>query len=104
LYPNPKRDKGVIEVVGHGVILAIGLIQLILQGIGTVLALFIATEGKAKAGYFLAGGMAFFAVHNLLELLTEEENLLVASTKLIATIFLLYAVWVIYQSVVKTKG
>jgi hypothetical protein len=93
----------VVEVAIHELLVGLVVLQLIIQAAATVLSLLVATKGKAKTGYFLAGGMIFFAIHNLLELFTEVENLTVAVTKLISSIFFLYGIWILYESVIRIE-
>lgn len=87
-------------------VLALNLFQFAVQAAATYLSFLIATNGKTRAGYLMALGMLAFAVHNVLEMMTEDENFYVTMAKLAASIFLLAAVWLLYKeimSIIKEK-
>ena len=81
-------------------VLALNFLQFAIQAAATYLSFLIATNGKTRAGYFMALGMLAFAVHNIMELLSEDENFYVTVTKLAASIFLLAAVWLLHREIV----
>ncbi len=85
-----------VEIVGLAsgpLIVALNLLQLVFMLGIVVISLLMARRGKTWVGYILALGIVSLATHNVVELLTEVENLPVVVFKTIATVLIFLAMW-----------
>ncbi|MBI4344041.1 MAG: hypothetical protein HY555_00475 [Euryarchaeota archaeon] len=81
-------------------VLALNLLQFAIQAVATYYSFLIATNGKTRAGYLMALGMLAFAIHNIFEMLMEEEqNYYVVVTKFLASILFLATVWLLNREI-----
>ncbi|MEK6977565.1 MAG: hypothetical protein AABX40_04085 [Candidatus Hydrothermarchaeota archaeon] len=81
-------------------VLALNLFQFAIQAAATYYSFLIATNGKTRAGYLMAAGMLAFAIHNIMEMMMEDEqSYYVVVTKLAASILFLATVWLLHREI-----